>query len=89
MIVLTCAQAQEKAREWFRTAHFQATGERVQVGVYAVQQTVEDYLTDRERHGMATLDRVRQDFEAHVLPYLGREAVERLSGWLESGSKHG
>ena len=27
MMVLTCAQAQEKAREWFRTAYFQATGE--------------------------------------------------------------
>lgn len=53
VMVLSCAQAQEKAREWFRTAYFQITGERVQVGVYTVKDAVEDYLADRERHGMA------------------------------------
>ncbi len=90
VMVLTCAQSQEKAREWFRTAYFQA----VQVGVYTVEQAVSDYLEDRERHGMATLDRVRQDFAAHVLPYLGREAVERLArkrleAWMKEVAESG
>lgn len=94
VMVLTCSQAQEKAREWFRTAYFQATGERVQVGVYTVEQAVADHLEDRERHGMATLDRVRQDFAAHVLPYLGREAVERLArkrleAWMKEVAESG
>jgi integrase len=94
VMVLSCAQAQEKAREWFRTAYFQVTGERVQVGVYTVKQAVDDYLEDRERHGMATVDRVRQDFAAHVLPSLGREDVARLTRkkieeWMKLVSESG
>lgn len=67
VMILSCAQAQEKAREWFRTAYFQATGERVPVGIYTVANAVEDYLEDRDRHGMKNVDRVRKDFAAHVL----------------------
>ena len=79
VMILSCSQAQEKAREWFRTAYFQATGERVPVGVYTVENAVEDYLEDRDRHGMKNVERVRKDFAAHVLPTLGREPVERLT----------
>jgi hypothetical protein len=78
-MVLDWGQAQAAAREWFKTAFFQATGERIRTGVYTVEHAVEDYLEDRERHGMANVDRVRKDFEAHVLPYLGRDAVEHLT----------
>lgn len=78
-MVLSFTQAQEKAREWFRTAYYQLTGERVQVGVYTVRQAVEDYLEDRDRHGMETVDRVRKDFEAHVLPTLGNYPLDRLN----------
>lgn len=78
-MVLSFSQAQEKAREWFRTAYYQLTAERVQVGVYTVRQAVEDYLEDRERHGMENVDRVRKDFAAHVLPPLGNYPLERLN----------
>ena len=78
-MVLDWGQAQAAAREWFNTAFFQATGERIRTGVYTVEHAVEDYLEDRDRHGMANVDRVRKDFEAHVLPYLGRDAVEHLT----------
>ena len=44
-----------------------------------MSQALEDYLDDRDRHGMTTVDRVRKDFEAHVLPYLGGDAVEHLT----------
>ena len=97
-MVLDWKQAQDAAREWFKTAFFQATGERVRTGVYTVAHAVEDYLDDRDRHGMTTVDRVRKDFEAHVLPYLGRDAVEnltrkRIEDWMklvaESGLRRG
>jgi hypothetical protein len=78
-MVLNWKQAQEAAREWFKTAFFQATGERVRTGVYTVAHAMEDYLDDRDRHGMTTVERVRKDFEAHVLPYLAGDAVEHLT----------
>lgn len=93
-MVLDWKQAQESAREWFKTAFFQATGERVRSGVYTVAHAVEDYLDDRDRHGMTTVDRVRKDFEAHVLPYLGQDAVEsltrkRIEDWMKLVAESG
>jgi hypothetical protein len=35
-MVLDWKQAQEAAREWFKTAFFQATGERVRTGAHAL-----------------------------------------------------
>lgn len=93
-MVLDWKQAQDAAREWFKTAFFQATGERVRTGVYTVAHAVEDYLNDRDRHGMTTVDRVRKDFEAHVLPYLGGDAVEhltrkRIEDWMKLVAESG
>jgi integrase len=93
-MVLDWKQAQESAREWFKTAFFQATGERVRTGVYTVAHAVEDYLDDRDRHGMTTVDRVRKDFDAHVMPYLGQDAVEhltrkRIEDWMKLVAESG
>lgn len=93
-MVLDWKQAQDAAREWFRTAYFQATGERVRTGVYTVEQAVEDYQDDRDRHGMKNVERVRQDFAAHVLPTLGRDAVElltrkRIEDWMKLVAESG
>ena len=87
-MVLSFSQAQEAAREWFKTAFHLATGERVRTGAYSVSSAVEDYLADRERHGAKTATRMKWDFEAWVLPSLGDIPAEKLTKrrietWLE------
>ena len=56
-MVLSCAQAQEAAREWFKVAFHEATGERVHTGAYTVADAVADYIENRKAEGIATADR--------------------------------
>jgi len=77
--VLSFAQAQEAAREWFKVAYHQATGETIKSGAFTVADAVTLYLADRKRQGAKTADRMRYDFNAHVLPVLGNIAIERLT----------
>jgi len=78
-MVLSFSQAQEAAREWFKTAFHRATGERVHSGAYTVADAIEDYLDDRERHGAKTAGRMKWDFDARVLPMLGNLHAEKVT----------
>lgn len=93
-MVLSCAQAQEAAREWFKVAFHQGTGERVHVGVYTVGHAIDAYIEDRKREGTATAGRLRQDFDAHVVPILGNDNVEyltqkRIESWMRTVAASG
>jgi integrase len=78
-MVLSFAQAQEAAREWFKVAFHEATGERVNTGGYTVRAVVQDYLDERERNGAKTAKRMKWDFEARILPELGEVLAEKLT----------
>jgi len=77
--ILSFAQAQAAARAWFEVAYQQATGETIKSGAFTVADAVDLYLKDRKRQGAKTADRMRYDFNAHVLPSLGDIAIERLT----------
>lgn len=88
-MVLSCAQAQEAAREWFKVAFHEGTGERVHVGAYTVAHAVDAYIENRKEEGIATAGRLRQDFDAHVIPILGKDVLEhltqkRLESWMRT-----
>jgi len=87
-MVLSFAQAQAAAREWFKDAFHKATGERIRTGPYTVANAVDDYLEDRKKHGVKTATRMRWDFDARVIPALGdiqasKLTKRRLEDWLE------
>lgn len=88
-MVLSMSQAQAAAREWFKVAYHQATGHRVQAGPFTVGDAVREYLEDRAKHEAKTANRMKWDFDAHVLPLLGDVQLakltrKRLEDWLES-----
>jgi hypothetical protein len=78
-LVLSFAQAQAAAREWFKVAYHQATGDTIKSGSFTVADAVDLYIKDRKRQGVKTADRMSYDFNAHVLPSLGDIAIERLT----------
>jgi integrase len=78
-MVLSFAQAQAAARNWFETAYHQATGERVKVGPYTIADAVQDYIADRKRNQAKTADRMAYDFNARVIPSLGTIPLDRLT----------
>lgn len=78
-LVLSFTQAQTAARKWFPEAYHEATGDTISPGAFTVAQAVDLYLKDRKRQGAKTADRMRYDFNAHVLPTLGPIAIERLT----------
>jgi integrase len=93
-MVLSCAQAQEVAREWFKVAFHQGTGERVHTGVYTVAHAIYAYIENRKQEGIATAGRLRQDFDAHVVPVLGNDNVEhltqkRIESWMRTVAASG
>ena len=93
-MVLSWKQAQDAAREWFKTAFYEGTGERVHTGVYTVAKAVDAYIENRKLEGIATADRLRQDFDAHVIPTLGKDDVEyltkkRIEAWLRVVAESG
>lgn len=90
--VLTWAQANEKAREWFETASHEAIllagGQLPRKGPYTVSQAIADYFKDAERRGVKGVARDRQRSAAWIEPELGRLDVvkltrERIETWLE------
>lgn len=77
--VLNSSQAQTKAREWFKQARAEATGERLHKGPYTVRDAWEDYAEKAARRGMKALDRTRSAAELHILPALGLVEVDKLT----------
>lgn len=93
-MVLSWAQAQAGAREWFKVAFHEATGDVIRDGAYTVANAIGDYLADKERQGSSNTERTRKDFEAHVIPHLGTIPADRLTrkrieAWMLEVSKSG
>ncbi|HWQ10089.1 MAG TPA: site-specific integrase, partial [Holophaga sp.] len=80
---LTYAQAQAKAREWFKvqdeTARREAGGDAVPAGPFTVNAALDVYFQDGERRGMKGLDRDRQRAAAWIRPDLGAVNVADLT----------
>jgi len=81
--VLTFAQAQAKAREWFDSCGEEAAralaGEQVPKGPYTVALALADYLEDAKRRGMKSMERTQCAARAHILPELGAVEVAKLT----------
>lgn len=78
-MVLNFSQAQEAAREWFKEAFHQATGERVKTGAYTVQDALDAYVEDRKKAGAKTADRLAKDLARHIGPELGSVPLDKLT----------
>ena len=82
-LVLTWAQANEKARVWFEVAAHEAVlaagGEVLPKGAYTVAMAMEDYFLDSERRGVRGLRAARSANRVHILPELGPLEVGRLT----------
>jgi integrase len=90
--VLTWAQANAKAREWFELASHEAIllagGQLPHKGPYTVSQALSDYFRDAERRGVKGVARDRQRSAVWIERELGKLDVaklnrERIEAWLE------
>lgn len=77
--VLSYAQAQAKAREWFDQARAGFRGEQPRRGPLTIQDAWEAYLEDAERRGMRSVNQTSAVVEAHILPMFGRIEVVDLT----------
>lgn len=78
-MVLSFSQAQEAAREWFKVAYHEATGERVSTGPYTVADAIQAYVDDRKKNEAKTANRIKGDLNRHVIPHLGEVALGKLT----------
>ena len=90
--ILSFSEAQAKAREWFKLAYQEATGETIKTGKFTVKDAIDAYLEDRRRHGAKTADRMHYEFNAHVIPHLGDIPLERITrkrieDWMDGLAK--
>ena len=76
---LTFAQAQEKARDYFKTEARKAAGEFISAGPYTVADAMRDYFADRERRGHKSVAGDRHESNAHIIPALGSITLEKLT----------
>jgi integrase len=78
--VFSFAQAQERAREFFRRKAREAAGELApHDGPYTLAEALADYLKAYERRGGKAVDDTRRKVETHILPELGSLAVAKLT----------
>lgn len=77
--ILNYAQAQAKAREWFRTQQALLLGEAPRKGPYRVEDALKDYFRDCERRGIRGLSQMRLAAGAHITPALGTVEVSKLT----------
>lgn len=78
--VLSFAEAQDKAREWFAERARREAGLPTTAGPYTVEDAMRDYLdwyaTENKPSGLAF---ARQTVEAHIKPALGKIVVNDLT----------
>lgn len=81
--ILTFAQAQEKAKVWFKDCQTikkaAEQGEVISIAPYTVENAILDYLDDGKRRGMKALGRTELAARAHILPALGSIEVPKLT----------
>jgi len=78
-MVLSFSQAQEAAREWFKEAYHEATGDRVTTGPYTVREAIQAYVEDRKKNKAKTANRMDGDLRRHVIPILGDVELAKLT----------
>jgi integrase len=77
---LSFAQAQERARAFFRQKAREAAGDFSPTdGPYTVADALRDYLADRERKGHKSVPKDRYSADALIVPVLGNITVNKLS----------
>ena len=77
--ILNFAQAQAKAREWFKDQSERGENSTGALGSYTVEKAMKDYLDDGRRRGMKSIGRTECAVKAHILPALGGVEVSKLS----------
>jgi hypothetical protein len=78
--VFSFAQAQERAREFFRRKALEAAGDLApHNGPYTVSNALAAYLTAYGRRGGKAVQDTRTKVEAHILPQLGSLLVAKLT----------
>lgn len=87
LTVFTYAQAQERAREFFKRKARELAGDLAPLdGPYTVDKALKDYFAERERKGSKGLDKDRAAARVRILPDLGeielsKLTVKRLRDW--------
>lgn len=77
--VVSYAQAQQKAHQWFLEVHARETGEHVRTGPFTVRDA---WLAYKERHLLRegkSIERTEVVARAHILPELGDLEVAKLT----------
>jgi integrase len=78
--ILSFAQAQEKARDWFKLKAREAAGDVMpHDGPYTVSHALKDYLTAYKRRGGKAVYETCRAAETHILPSLGLITVTKLT----------
>ncbi len=86
--ILTFAQAQAKAREFYARKQRELSGDYVAAGdgPYTVAKALDDYFKERIRRGSKGVDKDRSKTSVHILPALGsidtaKLTARRLRDW--------
>jgi integrase len=88
--VFSFAQAQERAREFFRRKAREAAGELApHEGPYTVKDAIGSYLKAYERRGGKALQDTKTKIETHILPQLGSIPVAKLAARKIEDWHHG
>lgn len=77
--ILSCAQAQEQARDWFDDQVASHSGGRVHKGPYTVEHALTDYHRWMESEGKKTVADSRTRAASLILPPLGQTEVTKLT----------
>jgi integrase len=78
-IILSYAQAVEKARKWFAVERASIDGTAPAPSTYTVTDAMREYLIEYERRGKRAAGRTTSVINAHILPNLGNIHVEKLT----------
>jgi integrase len=77
--ILSFAQAQTKAGEWFTQILQEVNGEAPHTGPFTVEDALEGYLEYREGQGMKSAADSRRRSRMHIYPQLGALEVGKLT----------
>jgi integrase len=80
LTVFNFAQAQERARGFFKTKARELAGDYLpEDGTFTVTKALETYFAERERKGSKGIDKDRAAARVRILPHLGEAEVSKLS----------
>ena len=87
-LVLSYAEAQRKADEWFKLAARGFEDEAPKTGAYTVKEALTDYMTAYTRKGGKAADRTQWVIDALIIPSLGNIILakltrRRIEQWLD------